>query len=149
MAERHLEVLNVLRNELKEALLNVEYLAGRRILVIKVDKASIIRAIDALNKISGGEAHLTTISGADLGTADVELTYFMWLIPQRLRVIIKTVLPKSELKIQSVVNVAPAAILYEREVYEMLGVVFNGHPKLERLFLPEDWPEGVYPLRRD
>lgn len=37
----------------------------------------------------------------------------------------------------------------EREIYEMLGVKFKGHPDLRRLLLDDDWPEGQYPLRKD
>jgi NADH-quinone oxidoreductase subunit C len=48
-----------------------------------------------------------------------------------------------------VVSLLPGAVLYEREVHDLLGVVFDGHPSLERLILPDDWPEGVYPLRKD
>jgi len=144
----HLEVIDSLGNELKEGLLDVRYLPEKRALLVLVDKALIFKAIEALNKISGGEMHLTTISGADLGEDYIELTYFLWLLPQRLRVIVKTKLSKDDLRVQSIVNIAPATVLYEREVYEMLGVIFEGHPKLERLFLPEDWPQNMYPLRR-
>lgn len=37
----------------------------------------------------------------------------------------------------------------EREISELLGISFSGHPGLETLLLPEDWPEGAYPLRKD
>ncbi|MHC1629175.1 MAG: NADH-quinone oxidoreductase subunit C [Candidatus Nezhaarchaeales archaeon] len=33
-------------------------------------------------------------------------------------------------------------------MHDLMGIVFKGHPNLERLVLPDDWPEGVYPLRR-
>jgi Ni,Fe-hydrogenase III component G len=36
----------------------------------------------------------------------------------------------------------------EREMHDLLGIDFPGHPNLVRLILPEDWPDGVYPLRR-
>ncbi len=52
----------------------------------------------------------------------------------------------------SVPSITPAvrgAEWAEREAHDMVGVVFEGHPNLERLILPEDWPEGVYPLRKD
>ena len=34
-------------------------------------------------------------------------------------------------------------------MHEILGINFKGHPDLKRLLLPDDWPDGVYPLRRD
>jgi len=40
------------------------------------------------------------------------------------------------------------AAFIEREMHDLLGMKFRGHPNLERLILPDDWPEGVYPLRR-
>jgi Ni,Fe-hydrogenase III component G len=36
----------------------------------------------------------------------------------------------------------------EREMHDLLGIEFRGHPNLSRLILPDDWPEGVFPLRR-
>jgi NADH:ubiquinone oxidoreductase subunit C len=42
-----------------------------------------------------------------------------------------------------------AAEWIEREIHEMFGVCFKGHPDLRRLLLADDWPEGRYPLRRD
>jgi NADH-quinone oxidoreductase subunit C len=50
-------------------------------------------------------------------------------------------------QVDSVVPVWPAANAFEREIYDMFGIHFNGHPDLRRLLLPEDW-EG-YPLRKD
>ncbi|MEM4576541.1 MAG: NADH-quinone oxidoreductase subunit C [Candidatus Nezhaarchaeales archaeon] len=149
MAEVHPDISTSLKEELKEALLDCEYIAKRRVLKVIIEKEALLRTIGLISKISNGEYHLTTITGADLDGDQVELTYFLWLLPQKLRVLIKTRVPKRELKIRSLTDFIPAAVLYERETYEMLGVVFEGHQKLERLFLPEDWPEGSYPLRRD
>jgi len=40
------------------------------------------------------------------------------------------------------------ALWIEREMHELLGVNFPGHPNLKKLLLPDDWPDGVYPLRK-
>jgi len=42
-----------------------------------------------------------------------------------------------------------AANWVEREINELLGISFTGHPDMRKLLLPDDWPEGVYPLRAD
>jgi NADH-quinone oxidoreductase subunit C len=51
--------------------------------------------------------------------------------------------------IDSLTPVFKAADWIEREIHELLGVDFKGHPKLAHLLLVEDWPEGKYPLRKD
>jgi len=49
----------------------------------------------------------------------------------------------------SISGVIEGAKWIEREMHELLGIEFSGHPGLERLLLAEDWPERVYPLRKD
>lgn len=51
-------------------------------------------------------------------------------------------------EIRSICNIIPAATLYERELAEMLGVRLAGTPNTDRLLLPDDWPDGVFPLRK-
>jgi Ni,Fe-hydrogenase III component G len=51
--------------------------------------------------------------------------------------------------VPSICSVIPAASFFERELAEMLGVVIADAPDSNRLFLPDDWPDGVYPLRKD
>jgi NADH-quinone oxidoreductase subunit C len=60
---------------------------------------------------------------------------------------VKTRLGIEEPTLPSVVEVFPTADFQEREVYDMFGVVFDGHPDLRRILMPEDY-EG-YPQRRD
>lgn len=60
---------------------------------------------------------------------------------------IKVFLDKPE--IDSITPILPAAEWIEREMWELLGINFKGHPNLKRLLLADDWPEGKYPLRRD
>jgi Ni,Fe-hydrogenase III component G len=50
--------------------------------------------------------------------------------------------------VSTICNIIPAATLYERELIEMFGVEIAGTPNSEKLLLPDDWPDGVYPLRK-
>lgn len=67
------------------------------------------------------------------------------VLPRRLRV--KVRLPGSDATVPSVTSVWPAAGWPEREVFDLFGIAFEGHPDLRRILMPDDW-EG-YPLRRD
>jgi Ni,Fe-hydrogenase III component G len=62
---------------------------------------------------------------------------------------IKTVVPKDDLKITSLATLLPAANWIEREMHELLGVDFVGHPNLKPLLTAETWPRELHPLRRD
>jgi Ni,Fe-hydrogenase III component G len=54
---------------------------------------------------------------------------------------------KQNPEIDSLAVIAPCFEWIEREIWEMLGIRFIGHPNLKRLLLADDWPEGEYPLR--
>jgi len=54
---------------------------------------------------------------------------------------------KQNPQIDSLAVISPAFEWIEREIWEMLGIKFIGHPNLKRLLLADDWPEGKYPLR--
>lgn len=62
---------------------------------------------------------------------------------------IKTLIPKDDLKIKSLATFLPAANWIEREIHELLGVDFVGHPNLKPLLTAETWPADLHPLRRD
>lgn len=76
--------------------------------------------------------------------APFEVVYNLFSIPNNERVRLKVATAGS---VDSVTGVWPAANWMEREVFDLFGVRFNGHPDLRRLLLPPDW-EG-YPLRKD
>jgi NADH:ubiquinone oxidoreductase subunit C len=57
-------------------------------------------------------------------------------------------LPYSNPVIDSVCGLIPSVTLYERELMEMFGVVITDTPDTDHLLLPDEWPEGVYPLRK-
>ena len=75
-----------------------------------------------------------------------ELVYHLLSIPHKRRVRLK-VRATEQTPVPTVQQVWPAAGWLEREVWDMFGVIFDGHPDLRRLLMPEDW-EG-HPQRKD
>lgn len=132
--------------EVGEGVVEVRVVKPRRVVVV-VEPRALKRTISALRE-RFGEVHLFSIVGADLRDR-LELTYNLWLYGAKTHVMVKTSLPRDGAEVETVTDVIPGSALYEREVYEMLGVRFRNHPNLSRLFLPEDWPEGLHPLRKD
>jgi Ni,Fe-hydrogenase III component G len=51
--------------------------------------------------------------------------------------------------VPSVCGLIPSASVFERELVEMFGITVVGTPDNSRLFLADDWPDGIYPLRKD
>jgi NADH-quinone oxidoreductase subunit C len=76
-----------------------------------------------------------------------EVIYHLLSIPNKERVRLKVRLDSASPAVESVTSVWPGANYFEREVFDLFGVRFPGHPYLRRLMMPEDW-EG-YPLRKD
>ena len=76
-----------------------------------------------------------------------DVIYHLLSIPKKERVRLKVRLDGTSPAVESVTSVWPGANYFEREVYDLFGVRFTGHPYLRRILMPEDW-EG-YPLRKD
>ncbi len=105
-----------------------------------------VKPVIAYLKDNFGLTHITTITGIDTGSS-IEIIYH--LLCQQVALSLKTRVPKSNPVIETITALLPGAILYERELQEMLGVIVKDHPDPRRLVLPENWEEGVYPLRKD
>ena len=96
--------------------------------------------------IDRGFNRLITITGNDIET-HIELIYH--LVREDTVISIKTLVVKETAKHPTISDLLPAATLYEQEVHELFGIIFQGHPDFAPLLLPDDWPPKVYPLRKD
>jgi len=76
-----------------------------------------------------------------------EVVYHLLSIAKKERVRLKVRLDGASAAIESVTPIWPSANFYEREVFDLFGVRFSGHPNLKRIMMPDDW-EG-HPLRKD
>lgn len=118
--------------------------ATERHIFATTDEQRCRRALQALK--DRGIAHLSTITGVDLG-GGIAVIYHVdcggVMLNLRLEV------PKDAPRVRTVTDIFPGAVLYERDLMEMLGVEVEHHPDPRRLFLPDDWPAGRYPLRKE
>ena len=76
-----------------------------------------------------------------------ELNYHLVSLPNKIKLRLRTRVSGDDPTVDSLVPVWPGAGWMEREIYDLMGIRFNGHPDLRRILLPNDW-EG-HPLRRD
>ena len=68
-------------------------------------------------------------------------------LSMRQRVRVRVQVPESDPTVDSITHVYPGADAMEREAYDLIGILFNDHPDMTRILMPEDW-EG-HPLRKD
>lgn len=77
----------------------------------------------------------------------IEVVYHLVSYPHRHEIVMKTELPRRDPRVPSVSGLYKIANWLEREQYDLLGVVFEGHPDLRRLLMPDDWVG--HPMRKD
>jgi Ni,Fe-hydrogenase III large subunit/Ni,Fe-hydrogenase III component G len=93
-----------------------------------------------------GNVGISAITGLDMGEK-IGVMYHMRT--DGLIVTVRTEVPKENPQIASITDLIPGANFHEREVADLFGIVFQGHPNPARLVLPDDWPANLYPLRKD
>ncbi|MCX6556291.1 MAG: NADH-quinone oxidoreductase subunit C [Candidatus Aminicenantes bacterium] len=137
-------IVEKINSDIKDKVQDVAIVAPRRINV-RVERDKLLAVLRYL-KEQFGFTHLATISGVDLGES-FEVIYH--LASNLATVNVRILAPRSAPTIPSVCSVIPGAILYERELQDMFGLVVQNIPDPRPLLLADDWPAGEYPLRKD
>ena len=95
-----------------------------------------------------GLEYLNCLSGVDwIAQNRLEVVYNVSSLSHPVKVEMKVFVPRDDPRVRTVVPIWASANWHERETYDLFGVVFEGHPDLRRILLPEDWMG--YPLRKD
>ncbi len=120
--------------------------------ILLVDGVSLYRVCQHLKEEMGFNCltDVTAVDTLDLvfpSPARFTLIYHLLRIPAGDRVRIKAAVGGDDPEIDSVADLWPAANWGEREVFDLFGIHFQGHPDLRRIMMPDDW-EG-HPLRKD
>lgn len=119
---------------------------GPRRVYLRVDREQLTDLARYLHEEHGCRFSIAT--GIDTRTG-VEILYHFSHDATGVYYTIKVCLPKDDLRVNSLAVFLPAANWIEREIREMLGVTFVGHPNPVPLLTAEDWPADQFPLRRD
>ncbi len=114
---------------------------------LTVDPAGIVEVCQRFK--SAGYERLSTVTAVDRHPDEprFDVVYHLHSLARNSRVRLKCRLPGGEAEIDSVVPVWRSANWYEREVFDLFGIAFRGHPDLRRIMMPDDW-DG-HPLRKD
>ena len=134
-----------LRDVHSDSILETEFRRGRAVLVI-----SPLRIKPVLQHLyDKGYTMLASLHGVDYYPHEPRLGVLYEMLDRRRvdRISVKARVSTEDPHIESVIDLFPGADYPEREVYDMFGVVFDGHPDLRRILMPEDY-EG-HPQRRD
>jgi NADH-quinone oxidoreductase subunit C len=92
----------------------------------------------------------SSVSGVDYGTEVAQrlhVVYHLTSMTYRRRIRLEIAVDVEDAHVPSVVQVYPTADWHERETWDMFGIIFDGHPALTRILMPDDW-DG-YPQRKD
>lgn len=147
-----MEFKEKLIERLKEQFPNIEFESSefRDELTIKFKKEFIIDVCDFLKNDSELQfLYLEDITAIDWATRKNRFTvvYQIFSLKNKFRLRLKCDIEDSESSIESVTSIWSAANWAERETYDMYGIIFNNHPDLRRMYMPEDFE--YYPLRKE
>jgi formate hydrogenlyase subunit 5 len=143
MPNNNIDIINVIETQLKDKVQIQLGQLGKAAIVTNngLHRDTLKAMVEADEKTA-----ISAITGLDLG-ANIGVYYHIRTSNAFLT--IKAEVPKDNPKIQTITDIIPGSAFHEMEVADLLGVVFEGNPSPGRLVLPENWPEGVYPLRKD
>lgn len=140
------EVIEALRGRFGETVLDVSEYAGEQTVFVEKERiADVVRFLKDEQQF----AYLSDVGGVDRFTDDdrFEVFYNLVSFQQRKRIRLKVRVDEGDLTVPTITNVYRAANWNEREVYDMLGIRFDGHPDMRRMFMPEDFE--YYPQRKE
>jgi NADH-quinone oxidoreductase subunit C len=119
----------------------------RNELTITVAKENIVAACEAVK--AAGYNFFEDVTAVDWFPQEprFQLSYHIVSHSLKQRVRLRVLLDSGDASVPSITSAWPSANFYEREVFDLFGIDFPGHPRLTRIMMPEDW-QG-HPLRKD
>lgn len=139
------EVLMDFTSRFNEDILDFEDKSNTRVFV-RIKPEAIVRSGIYLFRNVG--ARFNTATATDV-PPNIEILYHFIVEDINLLISLRVLLDREKPEIESLGKEIEAFNWIEREMSELLGITFTGHPDPRRLLLADNWPEGVCPLRQD
>ncbi len=143
--KKNVKVMDDLKKKLKKKIIDISKPREKRI-YIRVTPERAAEVVEYLFKKY--KCKFCTATGIDMREG-IEIIYHLAREDKNMVINVKTLVPYSNLEIESIGKKIPAFRWIEREINEMLGVDFKGHPDMRRLLLADSFPKGKFPLRKD
>ncbi len=142
------KILEKLRANFDDSILSSSEFRGDLTIIVKKDDVvrigEFLRDDDELKFDS-----IRDVVGIDMYRPEnrFEVVYNLYSLDNKFRLLLKLLVDEEDLRLPTVVSVWAGANWMEREVYDMFGIVFEGHPDLRRIYMPDEFK--YYPLRKD
>ena len=139
------DTITAIQTRLGDAVLAVKRKSDQRI-YIDINPDKLVDASRLMLEQPGARLQIAT--GVDTSNG-FEVMYHWALDADGIVITLRVLVDHDSPELESIAPIYPAAEWIEREMWELLGITFKGHPDLRHLLLADDWPEGNYPMRRN
>jgi Ni,Fe-hydrogenase III component G len=139
------EKLNAVLNEMKDKLINIEQMGERRI-YLPCESENAVDVCRFLFEDLGLRFVIAT--GVDSDNCFEVLYHFANDETGHIVTVKAIIHDRENPSVESITPFIPGAEWIEREIHDILGIEIKNHPNMRRLILHDDWPQGVYPLRK-
>lgn len=148
MKDKLTEILKEIEETFKETPFEIGEFRGQTFVIVK--RKDVLKELIGFLKDKGFN-HLQTLTAVDylnLGkNPRFEVIYQLYNMADRIALRLRVEVSEEDPFIESITDLFPGANFLEREVFDLFGITFKGHPNLKRILLPENW-KG-HPLRKD
>ncbi len=144
-------VIDSIKTNFPDTVQDIKTFRGETTLLVKKEKIQEICRHLKTNFDFKFIADITAVDYLEKKTPRFEVVYYLHRFgpefDENIRIRLKVEVSEEDLRVDSVTPIWSGANWFEREVYDMFGIDFVGHPDLRRILMPEDYE--VFPLRRD
>ena len=118
-----------------------------RFIRIRIKREDILPVCELLRDELGFD-HVTDVCGTDY-VAHFEVIYHFWSYKNHITLEMNVTVPTDDPHIHTITYLWGGANWHEREIFDLLGIIFDNHPDLRRILLPEDVEPNYHPLRKE